>query len=111
MNCLAWLRLKSSRVDLASPIWRMPRFLFQRVLARVRVGMGMLMSPPLKAFLATSSARWTTLASVVLSRSRMRLLTRSTDAAGFDSFLAMLSQFGTVTWVRLEIWHTLDGGV
>src|ERR1043165_3970795 len=55
----------------------MPRFLFQIVLERVRCGMGRQISRPLHAHFATSSARLTILPSVALSRSRMRLLTRS----------------------------------
>ncbi len=44
-----WLRLKSSRSLVASPIWRMPpAFLFQIVLDRLkRVGMATAMSRPL----------------------------------------------------------------
>src|SRR4051812_8861600 len=74
MNCLAWLRLNSSRWALASPIWRMPRFLFQMVLERVRMGMSTQMSRDLNAQVATLSARLTILPSVALSRSLMRLL-------------------------------------
>src|SRR5688572_17275931 len=57
----------------------MPRFLFQRVFDRVRWGMGTQMSRPLKAQVATLSARSTILPRVTLSRARMRLLTRSSD--------------------------------
>src|SRR3954469_8073318 len=81
MNCLAWFRLNSSREALASPIWRMPRFLFHSVLERVRCGIATAMSLPLKAEVATLSARSTTLPRVTLSRSRIRLLTRSLVAA------------------------------
>src|SRR3954453_18878859 len=77
MNCLAWLRLNSSRLALASPIWRMPRFLFQRVFDRVRCGIATLISRALNALVATSSARSTILPSVALSRSLIRLFRRA----------------------------------
>src|SRR5437660_189980 len=83
MNCLAWLRLNSSRLALVSPIWRMPRFLFQMVLERVRCGTAKQMSLALNAQVATPSAMSTILDMVALSRSRMRLLTRSMEAADF----------------------------
>src|SRR4051812_12444174 len=92
MNCLAWFRLNSSREALASPIWRMPRFLFQSVLDRVRCGIATAMSLPLNAEVATLSARLTTFASVDLSRSRIRLLTRSAAAVSVFFFAMILSQ-------------------
>src|ERR1700735_4106974 len=69
MNCLAWLRLNNSREALASPISRMPRFLFQSVFERVRVGIDRAISRPLNADVETLSARPTILDIVTLSRS------------------------------------------
>jgi hypothetical protein len=51
----------------------MPRFLFQMVLERVRVGISTQTSRPRKAQDATLSARSTILDIVTLSRSLMRL--------------------------------------
>src|SRR5258706_5623575 len=87
MNCLAPLRLKSSRVDLALPISRMPRDLFQMVLERVRVGTWREMSRPRKAEELTSSAISTILPRVALSRCLMRLLRVAVD----DFFFAIKS--------------------
>src|SRR5688500_1824406 len=56
MNCLAWLRLKSSRSAFASPISRMRRFLFHSVLPRERVGMGITGSLPAKVVFTTPCA-------------------------------------------------------
>src|SRR2546423_11723756 len=64
----------------------MPRFLFHRVFDRVRCGIGRQMSRPLNAHVATLSAKSTTFPIVTLSRSRIRLLTRSV----VDFFFAIL---------------------
>src|SRR5689334_589576 len=70
----------------------MPRFLFQMVFERVRVGMSRQMSFPLNAHLETSSARSTILPSVTLSRSLTRLLTPGSD--DLDFFLAIVLWHG-----------------
>src|SRR4051812_21308919 len=74
MNCLAWLRLNSSRPAVASPISRIPRRLFQLVLERVRIGISTQMSRFLNAQVATVSARLTIFPRVTLSRAFRRLL-------------------------------------
>src|SRR5271155_3114638 len=86
MNCLAWFKLNNSRLALASPICRMPRFLFQTVLERVRCGIARAMSFPLNAAVETPSAKSTIFPSVALSRSLTRLF--ELERAVF--FLAMI---------------------
>src|SRR4051812_26508930 len=75
MNCLAWLRLNSSRPAVASPISRIPRRLFQLVLERVRSGMSRQISRFFNAQVATESATFTIFSSVTLSRALIFLLT------------------------------------
>src|SRR5437764_14151160 len=63
----------------------MPRFLFQLVFERVRMGISRQISRFLNAQLATSSARLTIFPRVPLSRALMRLFIR-----GVDVFLAIV---------------------
>src|SRR5581483_1584943 len=97
MNCLAWFKLKSSRVALPSPIWRMRCFLFHNVFDRVRCGMETEISPPLKAFFATSSARSIILPRVALSRSLILLFTLDVFC-----FLAMLVLEDSLTVIQFN---------
>src|SRR3989442_13137603 len=96
MNCLAWLRLNSSRPAVPSPIWRMPFFLFHSVLERVRVGMWRQMSRPLNAQVLTLSASVVILPRAALSRFLTRLFTRADDFFfAMSGLLLLLLQIST----------------